>query len=394
MNQTSPATVSFNVAAMIWRNARLKPDSPACVTSRGVITYRQLSSMIAVVAVRLADAGVAPGAMVGLSFQLSLQHIIAMLAIAHAGGVSVPLHPAWTPVMREATANRYNVSHIITQDARYVPEGFDFTLFNDELLKSAPNKPAPPCRLDAAAPFRVAMSANVAGDPKGVVFSHGYMRRRMAQTGCAWTATSRLLPADLNFTAGFVFALSLLASGGMLVFPESMKPVDLARTVNANAVSHLFISPAVATQMTSQLKGKGLYFPTLQQLRVIGPPPSRALLEELSTRFSPNVIVPYAVSELGVIALATADMLKAHPDAAGKVVPWATVEIVDDSGAVLPAGAAGRVRITCEGLPAGYQEDAPGSAGRFRDGWFYPGERGRLSGDGLLTLEGRSGIIS
>lgn len=386
MDTTPAPAKTANIAALIRRQASLHPDSPAVITPRSVTSYRQLDGMIVAAAERIAEVGVSQGDAVGLSFQLSLQHIVAILAVSHAGAVSVPLHPAWSPAMRAAAASRYNVRHVIAQDARHAPKGIGFTLLREDTLKIAANKPIALCRLDAEAPFRVAMSANVTGDPKGVIFSHDYMRRRMAQTGCAWTTTSRLIPADLNFTVGFVFALSALASGAVLVIPESMKPEDLARAVNAHAVSHLFISPAVATQMKAQLAGKGLYFPTLQQLRIIGPPPPRQLLDDLRTRFSPNVVVPYGASELGIIALATPKILKEHPDSVGKVAPWAQVEIVNESGTPQPAGTVGLVRVTCDGMPTGHADPA----GRFREGWYYPGDQGRLGADGLLFIEGRS----
>jgi acyl-coenzyme A synthetase/AMP-(fatty) acid ligase len=390
MSPESATTKSSNIADLILRQAQHQPDAPAIVVKHDVISYQQLYNMVATVAARMTNAGVTSGDMVGLSFMQSPNHIIAMLAVAHVGAVSVPLHPGWSPTMRQATAARYKVTHLLARHERYRLEGIGFTTLSRETLSSSGITLPPPYPLDEDKPFRLVLTSGTTGAPKGVMFSHGYMRKRVVRTGCVCTRASRLFCGDFNVTVGFVFALSVLASGGVLVIPVNDKPDDMIRAINLYAITNLIIAPSLAIPVARQLPGKGMHFPTLQHISIVGGAPSRSLLEDLRTRFSPNVVVHYGTSELGLIALATPEILAQHPESAGKIVPWARVEIVDDAGMSLPVGSHGQVRVAFDGMPTNYYDDEARSAEHFREGWCYPGDLGRLDAQGLLYIEGRS----
>ena len=57
----------------------------------------------------------------------------------------------------------------------------------------------------------------------------------------------------------------------------------------------------------------------------------------------------------------------------------------------MPAGTDGivRIRATCQGAPYPPGADNPS----FRNGWFYPGDRGRIAPDGLIVLSGRTSDV-
>ena len=81
--------------------------------------------------------------------------------------------------------------------------------------------------------------------------------------------------------------------------------------------------------------------------------------------------------------------------AVGFVAPWAEVQAVDEAGRVLPAGSDGvlRIRADCQGRP--FLEKGGSGDDNFRDGWFYPGDVGRVGADGMLSVLGRvSDIIN
>jgi acyl-CoA synthetase (AMP-forming)/AMP-acid ligase II len=70
------------------------------------------------------------------------------------------------------------------------------------------------------------------------------------------------------------------------------------------------------------------------------------------------------------------------------VAPPTRVEIVDDEDRPMPAGELGRVRILVDGggkaLTPGelYPDQTPD--------WFYPGDLGSISADGMLVIAGRA----
>jgi len=78
----------------------------------------------------------------------------------------------------------------------------------------------------------------------------------------------------------------------------------------------------------------------------------------------------YGASEVGSIALATADQVEAVQGCVGRVLPDAEAEIVD-----------GMLRVKTPTMVPSQVRD---------DGWFYPGDRAEFTPDGLLVLKGRA----
>jgi acyl-coenzyme A synthetase/AMP-(fatty) acid ligase len=75
------------------------------------------------------------------------------------------------------------------------------------------------------------------------------------------------------------------------------------------------------------------------------------------------------------------------------VAPGATVEVLDASGARCRPGETGALRVRLEGMPHAYWGPDAGDRSRFREGWFHPGDRGRVTPEGLLHVEGRADDI-
>jgi acyl-CoA synthetase (AMP-forming)/AMP-acid ligase II len=112
----------------------------------------------------------------------------------------------------------------------------------------------------------------------------------------------------------------------------------------------------------------------------------RRNIEEKVTR---NLYVRYAATECGAVSMA-------HPgdhdeaEAVGAILDGVELEIVDHLGKHLGIGETGQIRLRAAGMATHYLNSPVDSAKRFRDGWFYPGDVGRIREDGSLVIEGRS----
>lgn len=69
------------------------------------------------------------------------------------------------------------------------------------------------------------------------------------------------------------------------------------------------------------------------------------------------------------------------------------IEIVDEDDNVQPPGVEGIVRIQNGYLVPGYLNSLEAEGAAFRSGWFYPGDRGKISADGTFAVTGRSNDI-
>jgi acyl-CoA synthetase (AMP-forming)/AMP-acid ligase II len=101
-------------------------------------------------------------------------------------------------------------------------------------------------------------------------------------------------------------------------------------------------------------------------------------------------MISYGTNHIGNVALADAALQAAHPDTVGRPTKDVEIEIVDAGHRPLPRGELGTVRIRGPGFPTAYLDDADATARDFRDGWYYPGDLGVLTGQDDLLFKGRS----
>ena len=68
------------------------------------------------------------------------------------------------------------------------------------------------------------------------------------------------------------------------------------------------------------------------------------------------------------------------------ILPGVAVEIVSDQDRVLPLEEVGNVRIRSDYGVKEYLDDQNRTTQAFRNGWFYPGDRGHFTRDNLLVI--------
>lgn len=83
-----------------------------------------------------------------------------------------------------------------------------------------------------------------------------------------------------------------------------------------------------------------------------------------------------------------------RPGSMGLPTPGYVVDVRDEDGGDVPVGEVGEVCVQSDpqplGLFAGYYQDDEATAERFRNGWYYTGDKARKDADGYLWFEGRS----
>jgi acyl-coenzyme A synthetase/AMP-(fatty) acid ligase len=97
----------------------------------------------------------------------------------------------------------------------------------------------------------------------------------------------------------------------------------------------------------------------------------------------------YGSTEAGLTSSKIISPTNVEDASAGPPHDQVRVEIVDLENNPLPTDAEGIVRIRTKGQVSGYVGELVVNAEAFQDGWFYPGDLGRMSG-GELYITGRS----
>jgi len=112
--------------------------------------------------------------------------------------------------------------------------------------------------------------------------------------------------------------------------------------------------------------------------------------QEFQRRTGHRILERYGMTETGML---TSNPLHGERRAGsvGPALPEVQVRVVDDAGASCAAGTIGNVIVKGPNVFPGYWRMPEKNAEEFTaDGYFRTGDRGSLSGDGYLTIAGRS----
>jgi acyl-coenzyme A synthetase/AMP-(fatty) acid ligase len=171
-------------------------------------------------------------------------------------------------------------------------------------------------------------------------------------------------------------------------------PAQAVIAIQRHNVGSMAIAPISLQRVVGALPDDAKPLPSLVSVEVGGsalPSPLRALVEQ---RLCRRIVSHYGATEAGAIASGPMAALGGDPCVVGLVHPGVTVQAVDGEDRPLPPGTEGTLRISGANCVAGYLGDETASPDSvFRDGWFYCGDVGSVSADGLLTVSGRAGDV-
>ena len=196
------------------------------------------------------------------------------------------------------------------------------------------------------------------------------------------------LGLPLTTSLGFQVLLATLWRGGAVFLgndPE--KAIDAFATYK---VQNMVGSPQSLLRFVEAFEREPQHRCALEAVFADGGTLSDSLSGRIRARLCTNLAKGYESTEATMVASMPAHFAPQIAGAAGYVLPGMTVEIVDDGDRPLPPTQAGSVRIRSPYGASEYLEDPEATKRRFRDGWFYPGERGYLTDDKLLVLTDRS----
>lgn len=271
---------------------------------------------------------------------------------------------------------------MVAAGARFRLEGFE----------SIPDIDAEPGRADDIA--LVLHTSGTTSRPKMVPLTH----RNLCASAMAVARTLALTQADacLNMMPlfhihGLVGALlsSMFAGGSVICTPgfsaaEFPGWIRHCRPTWYSAVPTIHQSVLESVRETWSGNDHALRF--IRSSSSALPPVVMTRLEET---FGVPVIESYGMTEAAhQMASNPLPPRKRKPGSVG-MASGPEVAIMDDSGALLPAGQTGEIVIRGANVTAGYAGDPEASRNAFANGWFRTGDQGRLDEDGYLYITGR-----
>jgi acyl-coenzyme A synthetase/AMP-(fatty) acid ligase len=249
----------------------------------------------------------------------------------------------------------------------------------------------------AEAPRRLVLTSGTTGASRCVGWSADATLARIAQLkeSLQMSSTTRLCAFQhIGTTGGFRYPIACWQSGGVVLLRGADAGLDA--TWASVCLSNLLVTAPTNLRMLTQ-KWPGQW-PCRDDRHVIlaGGRVPPALFNDAITRVARTISLAYGSTETGAVATGNAELIHRHPGAAGFVREGVQVEVVDEADRPLPFATVGRVRIKTPYMVTGY-DPLPRSLAQtghaFRNGWFYPSDRGVLHDDGFLAIEGREGDI-
>lgn len=376
--------------------ARQREDEPAIAFAGGVATYGLLARAVESAVVRLGPVEVPPGGFVAISNGNPFRHTVLILALAIMGIPSASITGraqmefsgvAPTLYLTDKPEPDLSGSRVQVVDDAWFAIDPDRAVDYDRLL-------ALPGFTDRSALVRVIFSSGTTGYPKAVAMTLGVLEAsvthgEMTQAGPHQHAFRAINMMGFSTIGSIIAILIVLSRGGVLAF--SYDAVDALRLIRAFQIE---ILSCAVVQLQGVLKALGHGTPpsSLKTVIAIGARISPSLLLEARARLCPNLNVMYGSTEAGPISFGTGAALDRYEGSAGHVLPWVSIEVVDDTGQPVPRGSDGIIRLR-SAEQSTYLLPSPQTDAMFRDGWFYPGDVGKHHPNGILVITGRASEI-
>ncbi len=374
----------MNVAEAIRRHAAAR-GGEAAIEHRGrVITYAALDRAVDAAAALLARQGVRPGEHVAIGLSDRPEHLAFLYAAARMGAVFIPIDWRWTVGEKERVCRSFGAKLLVVDEGGCgrVPA----LEVSEEWIEGATGQPGGAAPGDEA-PFAIYLTSGTTGVPRGPVLTHANMAARFA----IYRSSLRLGQDDrfacvtpLYFSASRGFALCILDAGGTVVLlPPPMPPRELAAAVRAARCTSASLVPTLVRRLLAE-PGERPCFPGLRSLVCTGAPLNGEERARAMAALSPNLYTFYGSSEGGGVSTLSPQDPPSRADSAGRILPGTEVRIVDERFHDLAEGMTGRICYRSAATARSFH----GESASLHDGWFVPGDLGRIEG-GYVYITGR-----
>lgn len=383
--------MSESLVSRLLAQASAHPGDAAIVDERRTVTYGELARRVLGAAARLAALGVCAGDTVAISFRESRDQVVEFTSVLYGAGylgaAVLPLYPDVLEGRRRELVAALNARWCVATEASDL--GVATFGLADVCDKFHTAGTQPPRLDDAERPFFYQFSSGSTGKPKAILFSHAQLciNSLVTLTHYGLGRADKVLPqVPAPAKAGLRYVLRALAGGGTFInlpFPTTRR--SLGKLVADYGITAAMSSPWQLRRLATSPQGEAPV--QLRALVCIGAMVSPEDVAMFRTSVSPHLYVSYSSTECGGLAL----LGPSDPvDDGYGIFPQVALEIVDDRHTPLPAGKTGLIRARVPAMPTGYAGNPEASALRFRAGWFYPGDAGRLDARQRLFVQGRS----
>ena len=395
----------------VLRAFQVHAHRPAVLNGSRTVTYAEFGDRTARLVAVLRQSGLCPGGHVLLIAPNTADALLAFHAAPLAGGIIVPLNPAFSTESLHFLAGHADPAIALVHhtdlprvqgrlDALGVPV---LTLgdgsLDEHLSRAVPVPLTLPDALDEDQPISINYTSGTTSDPKGVMLTH-----RNAFVNLA----NLLYHLNLRPHSAFLHALTLSHSNGWggawavsaagathLPLPD---PADLRHALTSGPATHLCASPALTAPLVDSAAPVRL--PRRVTMLLAGTRPHARLLGNLQEQGF-DVLHGYGLTETSAVLTITdpADLepaqAHAHTRQGHPMVFGGQVRVVLETGDPVPPDGQtpGEVVIRSNQTMKGYYKNPRATRRVIRDGWLHTGDLAVTHADGRIDILDREGDL-
>jgi len=242
-------------------------------------------------------------------------------------------------------------------------------------------------------------SGGTTGSPKGVMMTHlAWQTWIAASQRLLWHDHAiHLVVAPMTHAAGGV-TLMMSAMGASNVILPGFDPVRVMEAIERHRVTHLFLPPTAVYRLLAHPDVRRYDYSSLRYFNYASAPMAPEKIKEAIEVFGPVMMTGFGQTELGpnvtffspedhARVLASGDERRLA--SCGRPTLLARVEVMDESGTLLPPETHGEIVVRTSAVMKGYYRNAEETARVSAHGWHHTGDIGFKDRDGWLYLVDR-----
>jgi len=400
----------LELATLISRHARYRPDATAVVFGDERLTYAQFGARVARSANLLRSLGVGPGDKVATVLGNSNEALELIWSVPAVGAALVPLSPllnaaGLSGLLRDSDAKclvsqrsmlptleaiRADLAPLLPGRVLLIDGSSDhfgdYSALAAEQDQSFSPEPAGPDDL-----FNIMYTSGTTGLPKGIMHSH-YVRSMYCLLMAAayrMTPESRTLHAGaIVFNGAYVTMMPTFYLGGTYILMPGFDADETIAAIERERITHIMLVPTQIVAILSSGKYRPERLASLECILSLGAPLMQQHKDRLNSDLPGRFYELYGLTE-GFVTILDRDEAIRKSGSVGRPTQYFDMRIVDADGKDLPRGEIGEIVGRGPIMMQGYYKRPDLTAQAIREGWIHSGDMGYVDEDGFLYLVDR-----
>ena len=331
----------FSPFARLVALATDNPERPAIVTPDQLVTRAALADLVAARAGALLSTGLRPGQLTAVTLTDEIDHLVTTLALLSLATPNISLGSFESPDNRMRIARLLGVEQTVTKAGLSVERN----------ARSAVS-PGPLSGITVSAEDKIfyRSTSGTTGRPKTFAITMRLVLDMMQGLAVNPIKSSVLRTSSVEHDSSRIYQIGALLAGCTAAILGAFTADRLAPFCRRAGVTEIQTGTYRLASLLAAPEDPAHRLPDTLHILTGGSRVSADLRQAIRTRLTPNLWVNYATSEVGVISIAGPDDHDRWPEGVGQPCPGVQVSLCDPTGAEVPRGDIGELRISKPGI--------------------------------------------